>query len=277
MNKNILRFAAAAVLMTAVLPALPAINTVDTASPFCVYAAEKLSAPAGFTADEVKSTSVRLTWKKVNGADAYRVFIYSNDTGKYEAYKTVKAASCEVKDLTAGKKYKFKVAALTKNGSKYSVQTKSKPLNVTTKVKSAAPAVTKQKPGKFKAQAWGSDPETVLKSCGIGNYSSVKDELGTTYTGEVYYENKLCLMIVGFNDDDQFYEYGFRIPSTEDEFLDSVSFFKGMLGNNYRTEKLTNGETAYLWAVGDEHMSLSYNSDEGYIMLIVYNTTYGRY
>ncbi len=122
---------AAAALSAALIfgsAALPEGNALNVT----VSAASKLSAPEGIkvTAGE---DSVVIRWDKVSGADGYRVYMHSEETDEYEKYKNVTGTKCTVKDLKSGTKYKFKVAALVKNGEKYSVQTKSGKIEVKTK------------------------------------------------------------------------------------------------------------------------------------------------
>ncbi len=102
-----------------------------------ISAASKLKAPTGLSAT-INDTNVKIKWKKVTGADAYRVYMYNASTKKYEKYKDVSSAACKVTNLKAGKEYKFKIAALVKSGKKYVVQTMTKPQSLTTKL--SAPA-----------------------------------------------------------------------------------------------------------------------------------------
>lgn len=80
--------------------------------------ASVLDAPANLDATKTKN-SVTLVWDEVEGADAYRVYMYDSNTGKYKVYKTVSGESCKVTKLKSGTKYKFKVVALKKSGGKY--------------------------------------------------------------------------------------------------------------------------------------------------------------
>ncbi|MDE5991674.1 MAG: fibronectin type III domain-containing protein [Oscillospiraceae bacterium] len=93
---------------------------------------DKLAAPANIKASK-GDKKITLTWDKVSGADAYRVYMYNEKTGKYEKYKDVTSAKCTVSDLKSGTAYKFKVAALVKKDGKYSVQTSSKAVSASTK------------------------------------------------------------------------------------------------------------------------------------------------
>lgn len=60
-----------------------------------------------------------LSWKKVSGADGYEVFRSDSKDGEYKRVKTVDSSqtSCEIKGLTSGEYYYFKVRAINKSGS----------------------------------------------------------------------------------------------------------------------------------------------------------------
>ena len=77
-----------------------------------------LDAPSNLDATKTKN-SVTLVWDDVTGASAYRVYKYDTKTKKYVKYKDVSASKCKITGLAANTKYKFKVVALKKNGSKY--------------------------------------------------------------------------------------------------------------------------------------------------------------
>lgn len=115
----------------------PAVLPADQ-SPFIVNAdaASLLAAPAAVKATTADK-SIKLTWSAVKGADAYRVFKYNAATDKFETYKNVSGTTCKVTGLSAGKTYRFRVAALVKSGSDYKVQDKSAVKSVSTKL--AAP------------------------------------------------------------------------------------------------------------------------------------------
>jgi len=90
-----------------------------------------LDAPTNLDATKTKN-SVTLVWDEVEGADAYKVYVYNNKTGKYSAYKTVKTETCKVTKLSPNTKYKFKVVSLKKSGDKY-VAGEYATISVTTK------------------------------------------------------------------------------------------------------------------------------------------------
>lgn len=85
---------------------------------------KKLIAPPKITANAGFS-SIALKWNKVKGADAYRIYKYNNAKKKYVAVKTTSKTNYTVTKLSSGTTYKFKIAALVKNGKSYSVQTLS--------------------------------------------------------------------------------------------------------------------------------------------------------
>ena len=102
-----------------------------------ISAASKLAAPTGISGSTT-DTTVKLSWKAVSGADAYRVYRYNSSTKKYETLQNVSKTSCKISGLTPDTTYVFKVAALVKSGSKYSAQTLSKEIKAKTKL--SAPA-----------------------------------------------------------------------------------------------------------------------------------------
>lgn len=62
---------------------------------------------------KVSKTTVSLKWKKANGADMYRVYMYNPKTKKYESKGTVKGTSLTVKNLKVGTEYRFKIRSIT--------------------------------------------------------------------------------------------------------------------------------------------------------------------
>ncbi len=60
------------------------------------------------------TNSIKLTWKKVGGADCYGVYMYNAKTKKFELIKTVSGTSCKVTKLASGTTYRFKIRAVKK-------------------------------------------------------------------------------------------------------------------------------------------------------------------
>ena len=255
---RIIRFAAALAMMLTALPLLSEAGCIS--SGITVYAAEKLAAPANFKAAETTKTTVRLTWSKVKGADAYRVYMYNSESDEYEIYKTVTGTSCEVKFLTAGHKYKFKVAALKKNGKKYSVQTKSSPLTVKTKSNTSSSPKPSQKPGEFKAPDFGQGHKKVLKECGIGNYTSEKDSYGTTYTGTIYFADIKSHIYLTFNDNDELYAYSVYVPMSYITYESMRDTMISELGKDYKLETTDDGDLKYIWIIPPVTCYIKYDS-----------------
>jgi hypothetical protein len=102
-----------------------------TAAAVTTDANAKLPAPENivYTA---KSDSITLKWDAVDGAEAYRIYMYNRETKKLEKYKNVSKTTCKVKDLTADTKYIFKIAAIDKVNDKYVEGSRSKQINVKT-------------------------------------------------------------------------------------------------------------------------------------------------
>ena len=63
------------------------------------------------------TTSVRLTWKAVKKAPAYRIKYDDNSAMKSPAYAKVTAAEAEISGLKPGKTYWFKVRVLSAKGA----------------------------------------------------------------------------------------------------------------------------------------------------------------
>lgn len=77
--------------------------------------------PATVTKLKVSSTgekSVKLSWKKITGADSYAIYRYDNTSKKWHRIKTVKAVSFTDSGLARAKGYSYKVKAVKKSGGK---------------------------------------------------------------------------------------------------------------------------------------------------------------
>ena len=85
------------------------------------------------------TTTITLKWKKVTGADGYRVYKYDSSSKKYVKVKDVTGTSLKISKLKAGTAYKFKVRAYTKddgtiwgaNSSVFATATKPKTPSIT--------------------------------------------------------------------------------------------------------------------------------------------------
>lgn len=98
-------------------------------------------APTSLKYSKKTSSSVTLEWDKVEGAENYTVYMYNSSTGKYVKKTTVNGNTATIKELSAGKAYKFYVVASDASGKFRSAH--SKTLTVTTKPKTpAAPTLT---------------------------------------------------------------------------------------------------------------------------------------
>ncbi len=205
-------------------------------------ATKKLAAPKNLKAT-VSGTTVKLTWKKVSGADAYRVYKLNSKTGKYETLKNVAKTSLTVKNLAAGT-YKFKVAALVKNGSKYSVQTKSSA--VTAKVKAAEKTASASLPITF--PAFGTAKNDVVKTmaltdgCDVG---LIRDGV-YGYGGMKKINGTECTVMLYFNSDGKFFYGAALIPGSSSKFTALYSDIKAVKGKA-DINMDTNGVTLYEW------------------------------
>jgi len=83
-------------------------------------------------------TSVTLKWEKEKRATGYQVYIYDSAKKKYVKKASVKVNSATIKELKAGKTYKFKVRAYFKADGKYYFGEFSDVLSVKTKANASS-------------------------------------------------------------------------------------------------------------------------------------------
>lgn len=83
-------------------------------------------------------TSVTLKWEKEKRATGYQVYLYDSAKKKYVKKAVVKANSVTIKELKAGKTYKFKVRAYFKAEGKYYYGEFSDVLSVKTKANASS-------------------------------------------------------------------------------------------------------------------------------------------
>lgn len=78
------------------------------------------------------SKSVKLTWKKLDGASRYEIYMKTGSEGKYKKIKTVSSGKTTFTKtkLTKGKKYSFKIKAYNKAGKVYSVWSNVKSVSI---------------------------------------------------------------------------------------------------------------------------------------------------
>ena len=73
--------------------------------------------PPELAVKRVSGTSMKLNWKKVNGATGYEVYCSAQKAGSYKKIKTIgkgKTLKLTIKKLKKGKTYYFKVRAYRK-------------------------------------------------------------------------------------------------------------------------------------------------------------------
>ena len=130
------------------------------------------------------TSSIKLTWKKVTGADGYRVYQYNSKTGKYKTLKTLTGTTYTVKNLKAGTSYKFAVKAYTKDSGETLWAASSK--TITTCTKPATPTV-KVTAGSGKATlSWskvtGATGYVIYMEDSFGDFEKVTSTTKTSYT-----------------------------------------------------------------------------------------------
>lgn len=124
-------------------------------SPVCTFASSAqteevlLPAPDGFKASST-ATTVTISWSRVEGAAAYKIYIYDTVLKKYTVCKSVKKTTAKIIDLEKDTEYKFKVRTLTEADGKYVNQRRSGVIRITTKLVDAPTAQSDNYTG------WGS-------------------------------------------------------------------------------------------------------------------------
>lgn len=232
--------------------------------------------PTNFKASKT-ATSITLSWDKVKGADAYKVYMFNSVSGEYEKYKNVTTNSCKITGLSKGTKYYFKVSVLKKKGDKYTEKatSMSNRVSVTTKTsdtKSDKSSTKKETIGKFSTPDIGGKKKDVLKNCGITNY-----EISDTgiYYGDVMYLGYKSTLMLSFNKNDKLYAWSLFIPCS---FADDSVTFDGWdimytyikaLGDDYTLEDGT-----YTWLTRSAGVSVGYDFKLGLVKLSYMSFTY---
>ena len=129
--------------------------------------------------------SIKLTWKKVNGADGYRVFLYNKEAGKFEKIKTLKGTEYTLKKLKSGTTYKFAVKAYSKNEYEETIWADSY-TQITTATKPDTLKVKATSGSKKVSLSWSkvrgaSDYQVYMQAPG-GDFERIKTTDSTKYT-----------------------------------------------------------------------------------------------
>lgn len=134
---------------------------------------DKLPSPSNYVKSST-ATTVTLSWDKVDGAAAYKVYMFDRVLGEFTAYKTVKKTTITIKGLEKNTKYQFKVQTLTGSKGKYTAQKRSGAISVTTKKNDLPTAPSKNYTGWGK----GSDSKYYFKK---GKLCSGLQKVGKDY------------------------------------------------------------------------------------------------
>ena len=130
------------------------------------------------------TSAIKLTWKKVTGADGYRVYQYNSKTGKYEKIKTLTGTSYTVKKLKAGTTYKFAVKAYTKDNGETLWASSYK--TFTTATKPATPTVKATVNSNKVTLKWskvtGATGYVIYMQDDFGDYNKIGSTKKTSYS-----------------------------------------------------------------------------------------------
>lgn len=134
---------------------------------------EKLPSPSNYVKTST-ATTVTISWDKVDGAAAYKVFMLDDVLDEFTEYTTVKKPTVTIKGLNKNTKYQFKVQTLAKENGKYITQKRSGAISVITKKNDLPTAPSKNYTG------WGngSDSKYYFKK---GELCSGMQKIGQDY------------------------------------------------------------------------------------------------
>ena len=202
------------------------------------------------------------------------MYKYSPSKGKYVKYKDVTGTTVKVTGLKAGTSYRFMVASLVKKNGKYVLQNKSAEYTVSTSAKSSGSSTkdnTSVQPGKWNEPDLGTSLSSVLKTCGIGNYTVSNDENvknGKKYSGLTYYGGELSGAALFFNSQNELYQYILTIPCPYSTFSTILSSAKSGFDYDYDYY-----EGYYFFGSSLYQLVLHYDYD-GYMSWMVYSSYY---
>lgn len=222
-----------------------------------VSAASKLAAPKDVKAVSTGASEVKVTWSAVKGAAAYRVYKYNAKTGKYETYKNVSGTHCVVRNLEAGKTYKFRVAALVKSGSKYTVQKKSGVVSVKVKGSSSSSSSSP-----FELPKFGTKVKAAFNSIGVSQYLSVDSGIPgmKLYGGLKKISGSNCMVLLYCDADDTVFGALVTLSPEVIKYSTAVSKLKKSLGSDYHV--VQGAMELYIWMITNELITFIAGKDD---------------
>ncbi|MGN0657006.1 MAG: hypothetical protein ACI4KR_09440 [Ruminiclostridium sp.] len=175
----------AAVLLTAAMLTAPVIIDSPAAAPFCITAeaaSAKLAKPTSLKAS-VSGKKITLSWEKVSGAEAYRIYQYDSEKEKYVKVKDITKNKTTITVKKTGT-YKFKISSLDKQDGKFVVGNGA---TVKATVKSSSSSNTSELDEVFSGLSWGMSKEEVIKKKNFKKYTNDDDIIFYSKSDDVTY------------------------------------------------------------------------------------------
>ena len=171
---------------------------------------ELISKPSGIK-QTPSTTSVKLSWKPVEGAVSYRIYVYKcldklDVVYDYVEELSTKKTSAVIDGLVkGGNTYKFKIVAVDKNGNEGK---RTGVIKVTTLDKELYTGKTAKTPQSLNRKycKFGMKKETVLKNCGASDVY-IDDDHDNTYIGSCIMGDRNATVAFRFNSKDELYSY----------------------------------------------------------------------
>lgn len=207
----------AAVLLTAALLTAPVISDNPAANSFCITAeaaSSKLAKPSSLKAS-VSEKKITLSWSKVSGAEAYRVYQYDASKEKYVKLKDITKNKTTITVKKNGT-YKFKVSSLDKKNGKFVVGNGA---TVKATVKSSSSS-SSSLTAPFSGLSWGLSMNSVIKkkNMNANDYFTTDNVILWKKSDELMYAYQFK--------DNKLAAYGYCYEYTADNYKKSIKLFE---------------------------------------------------
>lgn len=154
----------------------------------------KIVQPTSLKIKSKSTDSIKLSWKKANGASGYEIYSYNYSKKKWNYVKKVTSSTYTIKKLKIGSKYKYRIRAYkNENGKKqYGAYTSSVKTTLKLSNTNITSITTKSKKAnlKWKKVSGASGYEVYMATRRNGKYTKVTTTSSVKYTKKNLRKNK---------------------------------------------------------------------------------------